>query len=86
MHTVQQETKRRRGRPRPSEAVRRDETVLSLLKSAPHTRNQICQATGLATSIVYLSLDRLRRQGLVKLCQGPAADRLWSTDVDGPCP
>lgn len=82
----QTQVKRRRGRPRPSEAVKRDGVILALLKKEPLTRNQLCARTGLATSIVYLSLDRLRRQGLVKLCQGPVADRLWSADVDAPCP
>jgi DNA-binding MarR family transcriptional regulator len=77
---------RKRGRPRPSETKQRDAAILTLLRSGPRTRNQICKETGLATSIVYLSLDRLRRADLVKLCQGPVAERLWSTDVDGPCP
>ncbi len=85
---MSQETgiRRGRGRPRPAEAIERDTSVLSLLKTGPLTRNQLCKATGLHTSIVYLSLSRLRRQGLVKLCQGPAADRMWSVDVDEPCP
>lgn len=75
-----------RGRPRPEEAIQRDESVLELLKSGPLTRNQLRDATGLAPTIVYLSLSRLRRQGRVKLCQGAAGNRVWSTDVDGPCP
>lgn len=79
-------SKRGRGRPRPSETKERDNQILALLSTGPRTRNQICSETGMATSIVYLSLDRLRKRDLVKLCQGPAAERLWSTDVGGPCP
>lgn len=77
---------RNRGRPRPEEAIRRDTSVLALLKKGPLTRNELRDGLGLTDSITYLSLARLRRQGLVKLCQGPAAERLWSVDVDGPCP
>ena len=79
-------TKPGRGRPRPSETKSRDDQLRVLLRKGPRTRNQICEETGLATSIVYLSLDRLRKRGLVKLCQGPAGQRLWSTEVEGPCP
>lgn len=82
----QAEAKRERGRPRPAEAIQRDEWILNTLDGGPLTRNQLCKVTGLATSIVYLSLSRLRRRGLVKLCQGPSAERLWTADVDGPCP
>jgi DNA-binding MarR family transcriptional regulator len=80
------EDKRGRGRPRPLAAIERDAMLLALLRKGPKTRNQICKETGLATSIVYLSLDRLRKRDKVKLCQGPAAERLWSVDVDSPCP
>lgn len=83
---MSQEAYRGRGRPRTVEAIERDELILSVLRRQPQTRNQICEITGLHTSIVYLSLSRLRRQGLTKLCQGRAGERLWSTEVDGPCP
>lgn len=80
------EVKRGRGRPRPSETMKRDEQIMELLRTGPRTRNQICKETGLTTSIVYLSLDRLRKRDQVRLCQGRAAERLWSVDVDEPCP
>lgn len=80
------ESRRSRGRPRPEEAIERDTSVLALLKKGPLTRNELRDGLGLTDSITYLSLARLRREGLVKLCQGPAAERLWSVDVDGPCP
>jgi hypothetical protein len=80
------EVKLGRGRPRPEEAIQRDASVLKLLKSGPLTRNQLRDATGLTGTIVYLSLSRLRREGKVKLCQGTAGNRVWSTDVSGPCP
>lgn len=72
------ETKRGRGRPRPMEAVQRDAQVLALLRDQPLTRNEICELTGLHTSIVYLSLSRLRRQGKVSLGDGAAGKRPWS--------
>jgi len=86
MPLTARETKRGRGRPRPLVAIQRDAMILELLKKGPKTRNEICKETGLTTSIVYLSLDRLRKRDQVKLCQGPAAERLWSVDVDSPCP
>lgn len=76
-----------RGRPRPQEAIERDAMILSCLKdNGPQTRNTLRDGLGLSDSITYLSLSRLRRQGLVKLCQGAAGDRQWSADVNGPCP
>lgn len=72
------EAKRGRGRPRPSEAIQRDKYILFLLKKESLTRNQLCELTGLDTSIVYLSLSRLRRQGKTRLEEGAAGRRLWT--------
>lgn len=81
------ETKLGRGRPRPQEAIQRDEMILHCLQdNGPLTRNQLRDGLGLEPTIVYLSLSRLRREGKVKLCQGTAGNRVWSTDVSGPCP
>jgi hypothetical protein len=80
------EVKLGRGRPRPEGTKQRDKSMLKLLRSGPLTRNQLRDATGLTGTIVYLSLSRLRREGKVKLCQGTAGNRVWSTDVSGPCP
>lgn len=55
-----------RGRPRPEETKRRDETILQLLRDNPSglLRNDLAEMMGLNKSKTYLSLDRLRRQGL----------------------
>ncbi len=79
-------TQRKRGRPRPVAAIRRDADIFRRLEAQPMTRNELVNQTGLSNSIVYLSLDRLRKQGRVKLCQGQAAERLWTVRVDSPCP
>lgn len=72
------ETKPPRGRPRPQEAIQRDEQILSLLKDGSKTRNELCELTGMDTSLMYLSLSRLRRQGRVKLAEGSPGKRQWS--------
>ncbi len=83
-----EETKRQRGRPRPPETIARDERILELLRQAgPQSRNAIAEGLGLGKTIVYLALDRLRRQGRVRTCSGSgAAGTLWSSEVDAPCP
>ncbi|MGW2213270.1 hypothetical protein, partial [Streptomyces sp. NPDC001781] len=50
-----------RGRPRPDETIRRDETVLQLLKDHPGglPRNEIAELMNLDKVKTYLSLDRL---------------------------
>lgn len=55
-----------RGRPRPAETIRRDETILAMLRDNPNglMRNDIAERMKLNKSKTYLSLDRLRRQGL----------------------
>lgn len=72
-----------RGRPRPAETIRRDEAVLALLKDNPHglSRNDIAEAMDLNKSRTYLSLDRLRRDGLAKMVRSETSqadkDALW---------
>jgi hypothetical protein len=72
-----------RGRPRPAETIRRDDTILSLLQDHPDglTRNAIAEAMNLNKSRTYLSLDRLRRRGLAEKTspEGSDADKdtLW---------
>lgn len=72
-----------RGRPRPAETIRRDETVLSLLRDNPDglRRNDVAEMMGLNKSRTYLSLDRLRRLGLAEKVspEGSNADKdtLW---------
>lgn len=72
-----------RGRPRPSETIRRDETILQLLKDNPSGlhRNDLAEMMGLNKSKTYLSLDRLRRQGLAEKISPETSqadkDTLW---------
>lgn len=89
MHDVYHEERVFRGRPRPEETIKRDERVLSLLREQPMSRNRIWEKLSLEESLspsqVWLSLDRLRREGKVKLCQG-IGERVWSCKIDEPCP
>lgn len=45
----------------------------------------IKQGYRISPSQVWLSLDRLRKEGRVKLCQG-IGERVWTSAVDKPCP
>lgn len=85
---VMADEKRPRGRPRPKETVERDEAILRYLRqNGPQTNNAIMEHFGLPRMVAWLSLDRLRKQGLVRTCAqqgGPGV--LWSADVDRPCP
>lgn len=61
------EEKRGRGRPRPEFTVERDQAVLrhlAMLGSAG--RQRLADDFGVNVNIIYLSLIRLRRDGLVK--------------------
>jgi predicted ArsR family transcriptional regulator len=82
------ETRKVRGRPRPQETIDRDAAVLAHLRAnGPLTRGQIADVFGLPPVKVWLCLDRLRREGLVRTCArtgGPGL--LWSAEVDSPCP
>lgn len=78
-------TRSPRGRPRPEETIRRDERILALVRQKPMSRNQICEKTRLSGSLVWLSLNRLRLAGEVKLCQG-IGERVWTADTGSPCP
>lgn len=73
------------GRPRPQETIDRDKMILRLLGEGPKSRNRLIQDTGLKPSLVWLSLDRLRRAGEIKLCQG-IGERVWTSNVNKPCP
>lgn len=57
----------RRGRPRPSNTIERDDQVLKALQASgtPLTRNQLSEQLGLEGKIVYLSLYRLSRGGKI---------------------
>ncbi|MFD8226913.1 winged helix-turn-helix transcriptional regulator [Streptomyces massasporeus] len=78
-----------RGRPRPAETIERDRKILDLLKANPDgmARNVIAKEMGLNKSVTYLSLDRLRRQGLAEKIspEGSQADKdtLWVAAKEG---
>lgn len=80
--------KKVRGRPRPPETIARDAAVLELLRSrGALSRNQIAEALGEEKVKVWLALDRLRRDGLVRTCaRTSGSGLLWSAEVDRPCP
>lgn len=82
------QVKRPRGRPRPAETVQRDQAVLELLRhDGAQTRNQIAEKLGAEKVKVYLSLDRLRREGLVRTCTSAApGSTVWTAEVNQPCP
>lgn len=55
----------RRGRPRPSNTVERDERIYEMLTS-PMSKTALVTASGAKPSEVYLSLWRLTRDGRVE--------------------
>jgi hypothetical protein len=57
----------RRGRPRDPSVIERDERVLGALSTEEaKTKSQLAEELSLAPSVVYLSLWRLHRAGLVQ--------------------
>ncbi len=82
------EQRRPRGRPRPQETIDRDRRVLAYLRQeGPQTRNALAETLGEEKSKVWLSLDRLRRDGLVQYCEGGSGTAgIWTTEVGAPCP
>lgn len=78
------DSKRPRGRPRPQETIDRDRRILAYLRQeGPQTRNALAEALDEEKSKVWLSLNRLRRDGLVQFCD---ASGIWTTEVSVPCP
>jgi transposase len=81
--TVTAPQRPQRGRPRPAETIARDEQILAMLRENPDglARNDIAEAMGLNKSVTYLSLDRLRRQGLATKVSPESSqadkDSLW---------
>lgn len=68
----------RRGRPRPQDTIKRDESVLKVLKEkGPLTRDEAATALGIKSSHAYLSLIRLRRDGLAVRGEGDVAGK-WA--------
>ncbi|MFE6634643.1 hypothetical protein ACFVFT_15100 [Streptomyces tendae] len=80
-----QQTTPRRGRPRPTETIERDNQIHTLLAGGARSRGQIAQETGLTTDLVHLALRRLQRDGRVRQCLD-AGVIVWSVADDTPCP
>src|SRR5690606_11902663 len=72
----------RRGRPRPDEVVQRDEKVFEAL-TAPMTRKQVAESTGITESHAYLSLLRLRNSGRITH-ERTGAGHVWARAVEAP--
>ncbi|MDJ1137939.1 helix-turn-helix domain-containing protein [Streptomyces iconiensis] len=75
----------RRGRPRPSETISRDDRIYTLLADGPLSRNELAAATGLEKSIVYLALARLRTAGRIRQCVRDGVI-VWAHADGTPCP
>lgn len=80
-----QQTTPRRGRPRPTETIERDDRIHALLAKGARSRGQIAQETGLTTDLVHLALRRLQRDGRVRQCL-QAGVIVWSVADGSPCP
>lgn len=79
--------KRTRGRPRPDETIKRDDSIETLLNErGPLTRNQVAEELNLTPTLAYLALDRLRRQRRVRKCAGTGSSTVWSSAAEEPCP
>lgn len=82
-----QERKRKRGRPRPTENIERDNRIEKILQEkGPMTRNDLADLIRLSYSLTYLALDRLRKQGRVRRCLQDRGLTVWTTEVETPCP
>lgn len=68
----------RRGRPRSQTAMDRDQQVLDTLANEVHlTRNEIAEKVGFTGGLTYLSLYRLKRDGLVTRVADGTTRRAW---------
>lgn len=78
------EERRGRGRPRPEATVKRDAEVLDVLKRSgmPVGRKALADMFGVNQNIVYLSLVRLRRDGLVSTVR-QGKHHLWAVVEQG---
>jgi site-specific DNA-cytosine methylase len=74
--TAEQIDDGRRGRPRPSETIDRDQKVFDVLATSGLTRETISTTLGLESNLVYLSLWRLKRDGRVERVRHDGAN-VW---------
>lgn len=79
--------RRPRGRPRPTETIQRDETILGYLEDhGQATRNHLAEVLGLDKTQTYLSLSRLRAAGLIRKCVDKTTNAVvWSAGAEEPC-
>lgn len=81
----------RRGRPRPAATIERDKQVLQYISADGKTREEIVAAlaaasTPLEPNQVYLSLYRLRKDGLVARVRDGSAHRWVTASEQAPAP
>lgn len=69
--------KSKRGRPRDPQAETRDEQVREALAEGPQSREQLATKLGLEGNLVYLSLWRLRKSGIVEKVETEGVKRGW---------
>jgi len=72
-----EEGRSRRGRPRPTATIERDEAVLASIAEGGSTRNELAEATSLTPQQVYLALWRLRNDGHIARRRDGSVHR-WS--------
>jgi predicted ArsR family transcriptional regulator len=72
---------------RPQSVQDRDTAILNHLKQhGAKTRNDLAQELDITPSLAYLSLDRLRKNGLAKRCFSEKSSyTLWTAEVEVPC-
>lgn len=77
----------KRGRPRPTVTIDRDEQIHALLVERPRTRGQLAAELGLSGSLVHLSLKRLQAEEppRVRQCAHKGVI-VWSVADGTPCP
>lgn len=69
----------RRGRPRPTDVIERDEAVFNAVSDTPKSTQELVEVVGASKNAVYASLFRLRRDGRVTRPQDEtgSAARAW---------
>jgi DNA-binding transcriptional regulator YhcF (GntR family) len=82
---MQQQTATRPGRPRDPKVQARDELVYQLIAQGTASRRALAQATGLDRPTIALSVQRLKRAGLIRTC-ADSGTIVWSVNDDTPCP
>lgn len=73
------------GRPRDPRVRARDELVYQLIAAGTGSRAALAAAVGVDRPAVALSVQRLKRDGRIRKCPGPAAI-VWVVADGSPCP